>query len=631
METTVKTVQSVKKAADLEALAKLGRETLESLKPKVMVGMASCGIAAGAEEVYKALLHEAQDQSFEVTKTGCLGFCQVEPLVSVSLPKQGTVILKKVTAQGAAEIAKALKAGNLPAKDTLCTLNGTPRISGESGKGAVPSYEELGFFKKQKKIALRNCGFINPDSIAEYAARGGYKALLKALTSMKPQEVIDTVKKAGLRGRGGAGFPTGVKWEITAKQPEKEKFIICNADEGDPGAYMDRSILEGDPHSVLEGMLLGAYAMGASQGVVYVRDEYPQAIEKLEKALSDARAAGLLGKNIAGSKFSFDLRIVRGGGAFVCGEETALIASVMGQPGEPSQRPPFPAQSGLWGKPTNINNVETWANVPYIIQNGAESFNSLGTKTSKGTKVFSLVGKISNTGLIEVPMGLTLRETVFEIGGGVLNGKKFKAVQTGGPSGGCLPENLLDLPVDYEQLNSAGTIMGSGGMIVMDEETCMVDVARYFLDFLKEESCGKCTPCREGISKMLDILNKICEGKGTEKDLALLEETAQAVKDFSLCGLGQTAPNPVLTTLRYFRKEYESHIKDHRCPAGVCKNLVTYRIDAEKCTGCTLCVSVCPSNSISGEKKKPHKIDLSTCIKCAACYEVCNFGAIIRE
>ena len=430
-----------------------------------MVGMASCGLAAGAGEVYEAFLERAPKDALIVAQTGCIGFCQAEPLVTVAIPKKGEILLHKVTPEMVPGIISSISNGEFPKDSVLCSLNGKGSSAGHK------SYSELGFFKKQKKIALRNCGYIDPESLAEYAARGGYKALVEVLTGKKPSQVIETVKKSGLRGRGGAGFPTGVKWEITAAQKAEEKFIICNADEGDPGAYMDRSILEGDPHSLLEGMMIGAYAMGANQGVIYVRDEYPEAIAKLEKAMADARAAGLLGKNIAGSKFSFDLRIVRGGGAFVCGEETALIASIMGLPGEPSQRPPFPAQSGVWGKPTNINNVETWANVPYIMLNGAESFSSLGTKTSKGTKVFSLVGKIANTGLIEVPMGITLRETVYEIGGGVLDGKKFKAVQTGGPSGGCLPESLLDLPVDYEQLNSAGTIMGSGGMIVMDEET----------------------------------------------------------------------------------------------------------------------------------------------------------------
>jgi NADH-quinone oxidoreductase subunit F len=428
-----------------------------------------------------------------------------------------------------------------------------------------------------------------------------------------------------------AGFPAGLKWEATASQPQEEKFIVCNADEGDPGAYMDRSILEGDPHAVLEGMIIGAYAIGASQGVIYVRDEYPEAIRKFEKAAADATEAGLLGRDVLGTGFNFGIRVARGGGAFVCGEETALMASLEGRPGEPRQRPPFPAERGLWGRPTNINNVETWANVPRIVLHGPEEFSSLGTESSKGTKVFSLVGKVENTGLIEVPMGLSLREIIFDIGGGVAGGKRFKGVQTGGPSGGCLPESLIDLPVDYERLTSAGTIMGSGGMIVMDENTCMVDVARYFLDFLKEESCGKCTPCREGIGHMLSILQDICEGRGSEEDLSTLAETAQAVKDFSLCGLGQTAPNPVLSTLRYFADEYLSHIRDRRCPAGVCKTLITFTIDPEKCTGCMACAKVCPSAAISGERKKAHTVDQSRCIKCSACYEACNFEAVRRR
>ncbi len=626
MEAANKTTPAVKFATELERLARQGKESLVPRIPKVSVGMASCGLAAGADKVYEAFEKRYwRDASFILGKTGCIGFCQKEPLVTVSIPDTGVVLLQKVTPDWSARIADAFSGGGVPPSLVLCRLDEEAEEEESLGLGGMD------FFRKQKKIALRNCGIIDPENIAEYAATGGYLALIEALHKHTPADILELVGISGLRGRGGAGFPTAEKWKITAAQKSEEKFIICNADEGDPGAYMDRSILEGDPHCVLEGMILGAYAIGAQQGIVYVRDEYPHAISKLEKAVNDARAAGFLGKHIAGSDFSFDIIVVRGGGAFVCGEETALIASIMGLPGEPKQRPPFPAQSGVWGKPTNINNVETWANIPHIVRNGPEEFASLGTETSKGTKVFSLVGKVTNTGLIEVPMGLSLRDIVFEVGGGVLNGKQFKAVQTGGPSGGCLPESLLDLPVDYEQLNTAGTIMGSGGMIVMDEDTCMVDVARYFLDFLKEESCGKCTPCREGIGQMLDILNGICEGSGTEEDLDLLVETSQAVMDFSQCGLGQTAPNPVLTTLRYFRDEYLSHIKRKSCPAGVCKNLVTYRIDEQLCIGDGLCEMVCPSKSIAGERKKPHTIDTFSCIKCAACYEVCTRGAVKRE
>ncbi len=568
MERTYTEGMQVRTHDDLTRMAEKGNLTLASEVPKIMVGMASCGLAAGADTVFKSFNNAANDHEFLLSRTGCIGFCQMEPLVGVSVPGKGMVLLHSVSPDMTSSIVDALASGALPSKQVLCSLDE------QAASPEYPPLDKLDFFSKQKKITLRNCGYIDPESIAEYAASGGYQALLAALTQSKRVDVLKTIERSGLRGRGGAGFPTAEKWRITMEQESEEKFIICNADEGDPGAYMDRSILEGDPHSVVEGMIIGAYVIGSRQGIVYIRDEYPQAIAKLERAITDARLAGLLGRNIAGTDFSFDLSIVRGGGAFVCGEETALIASIMGMPGEPSQRPPFPAESGVWGKPTNINNVETWANVPYILANGHKEFASLGTDTSKGTKVFSLVGKIANTGLIEVPMGLTLREAVFEIGGGVLNRKQFKAVQTGGPSGGCLPESLLDLPVDYEQLNSAGTIMGSGGMIVMDEETCMVDVARYFLDFLKEESCGKCTPCREGISQMLDILNRMCDGEGSESDLELLKETAQAVKDFSQCGLGQTAANPVLSTLRHFRHEYEAHIRDSYCEAGVCVSLV---------------------------------------------------------
>jgi NADP-reducing hydrogenase subunit HndC len=620
------TDNKVRTTADLRRLKQIGESSLNPEVPKVSVGMATCGLATGSADVYESFRKEATSGGLEViiARTGCIGFCQMEPIVSLKLPGKGGLLLKKMTSRRVPRVLDALQGGEFPRKAVLCTLSGNAEMNG------FPSYQELGFYRKQVKVALRNCGLIDPENLAEYVATDGYQALFKAVTSMKPAAVISAVKRSGLRGRGGAGFPTGRKWETTASQSPEEKFIICNADEGDPGAYMDRSILEGDPHAVLEGMIIGAYAMGASQGFIYIRDEYPEAIRKFEKAIADATTAGLLGRDILASGLNFIVRVVRGGGAFVCGEETALLASLEGLAGEPQQRPPFPAQKGLWGRPTNINNVETWANVPRIILEGPQKFSQMGTESSKGTKVFSLVGKVANTGLIEVPMGLTLREIIFEIGGGVPGNKRFKAVQTGGPSGGCLPENLIDLPVDYEQLTSAGTIMGSGGLIVMDEQTCMVDVARYFLDFLKEESCGKCTPCREGIEQMLFILNTICDGRGNEKDLKLLEELAQTVQDFSLCGLGQTAPNPVLTTLRYFKDEYLSHIRDHKCPAGVCKALVTFTIDPDACTGCAACMEMCPSGAISGEKKKTHVIDQASCIKCNACYEVCKFAAVQR-
>ncbi|MCP2619579.1 NADH-quinone oxidoreductase subunit NuoF [Candidatus Aminicenantes bacterium AC-335-K20] len=485
------------------------------------------------------------------------------------------------------------------------------------------------FYQKQKRLLLENNLFIDPNKIEDYIAVGGYTALSKVLTELSPEQVIEIIKKSGLRGRGGAGFPTGKKWEITKKAKIKEKYIICNADEGDPGAYMDRSLLEGNPHSVIEGMIIGAYAIGASKGYIYVRDEYPLAVKNVTRAIQQARDYGFLGKNILGSGFDFDIEIYKGAGAFVCGEETALIASIEGRRGVPRQRPPYPAQKGLFGKPTNINNVETWANVPMIINKGPEWYSKIGTNGSKGTKIFSLVGKINNTGLVEVPMGMTLREIIYEIGGGIPGGKEFKAVQTGGPSGGCIPKQLLDLPIDFESLTEAGSMMGSGGMIVMDENTCIVDVAKYFLDFLRYESCGKCLSCREGTQRMWEIVDRITKGEGKEEDLELLEELAIVVKDASMCGLGQTAPNPVLSTLRYFRHEYEAHIKEKKCPAGVCKDLIRYFILEEKCTGCLACLKVCPQEAISGELKKPHVIDQSKCIKCGACMEACRFDAIV--
>jgi len=495
----------------------------------------------------------------------------------------------------------------------------------------IPKMKDIPFFQNQRLIALRNRGLIDPDKIEEYIARDGYKALSKVLTSMTPEEVIQELKDSGLRGRGGAGFPTGVKWELCRKAAETPKYIICNADEGDPGAFMDRSIIEADPFSILEGMAIGAYAMGGTDGYIYIRVEYPLAIERMITAIEQAREYGLLGEDIFGLGFSFDVKVFQGAGAFVCGEETSLIHSIEGRPAEPRIRPPFPAQSGLWGKPTNINNVETWANVPVIINWGAKWFAKIGTETSKGTKVFSLAGNINNAGLVEVPMGITLREIVYDIGGGIPKGKQLKAVQTGGPSGGFIPTSLLDLPVDYERLQEAGAIMGSGGMIVVDEETCMVDVAGYFLDFLRSESCGKCTTCREGVAAMRDILTDISSGKGDLGQLQLLEDLGEAVRDASLCALGGTAPNCVLSTLRYFRDEYEAHINDKKCPAGVCRELIRYRIDAEKCKGCMLCSKYCPEEAIAGETKEAHIIDEEKCIKCGACREACKFEAVVVE
>jgi NADH:ubiquinone oxidoreductase subunit F (NADH-binding) len=494
---------------------------------------------------------------------------------------------------------------------------------------SLATYKCLSFYKKQQRIALRNCGYIDPENIAEYVAKGGYFSLAQVLNGNNPGKVISQIKKSKLRGRGGAGFLTGVKWEVCREAGGEEKYLICNADEGDPGAYMDRSILEGDPHTIIEGMLIGGFAVGARKGFIYVRAEYPLAIERLECALKQARAEGLLGNDILGSGFDFEIEISRGAGAFVCGEETALIQSIEGNWGEPKPRPPFPAISGLWGMPTVINNVETWANVPPIISKGPKWFSGIGTSKSKGTKVFSLVGKVNNIGLVEVPMGVTLKEIIYEIGGGIPNGRQFKAVQTGGPSGGCIPKELINLPVDFDQLKKAGSIMGSGGMIVMDDRTCMVDVAKYFLSFLEDESCGKCVPCRVGIRRMRELLEDISSGKGRPGDIDYLQQMAEVVKDGALCGLGKTAPNPVLATLRYFRDEYESHIKDKRCPAGVCKPLITYSIDADKCTGCGACLRACPQEAVSGKKKKLHRILIDKCIKCGACFEVCKFDAIV--
>jgi len=629
---------------DLERWKQEGLEAISPKKRKVTVGMATCGLASGAKAVFDALTEEFGKTSEDiiVAKTGCLGFCQMEPIVEVFSPGQPRLLYKQVTADKAAEIVAEIISGKPKKENILCrtrhgdcqgasAMNGRQRESKTAATKGIPRIEDIPFYGKQEKIALSRCGCIDPESLSEYIATGGYFTLWKVLASMKPDEVIAEVERSGLRGRGGAGFPTGRKWQLTRKAAGNEKYIVCNADEGDPGAYMDRSLLEGDPFAILEGMTIGAYAIGAQRGFIYVRDEYPLAVENLNTAVARARALGLLGQNIMGTGFSFDVRLIRGGGAFVCGEETALIASIEGRPGEPKQRPPYPAEKGLWGKPTNINNVETWANVPWIISHGADAYRSIGTESSKGTKVFSIVGKINNTGLIEVPMGLTLREIVHEIGGGIPGGKKFKAVQTGGPSGGCIPESLLDLPVDYESLTQAGAIMGSGGMIVMDEDTCMVDVARYFLDFLKEESCGKCAPCREGIDRALEILERICHGKGKESDIDMLEGIAQMMKGFALCALGTTAPNPLLSTIRYFRDEYEAHIRDGRCPAGVCRDLIVYRINAEKCTGCMLCAKICPQGVISGERKQVHVIDESRCIKCGMCFEVCKQDAIEKE
>jgi NADH-quinone oxidoreductase subunit F len=581
----------------------------------------SSGEESCLDALRKSLDKYALQDVVKVVETGCMGMCDAGPLMI--LYPEGVFYQKLKPADMELIVSEHLLKGRIV--ESKLFENPTSKVK------ITSAYDDHPFFTKQVKIATRNMGIINPMSIEEYIAHDGYFALQRVLQEMTPAQVIDMVKRSGLRGRGGAGFPTGLKWELTAKVPGDEKYILCNADEGDPGAFMDRSILEGDPHSVLEAMVIAGYAVGAQKGYIYIRAEYPLAIERLKEGIAQAKELGLFGENIMGSGFSFDLEIRMGAGAFVCGEETALIESVEGKRGQPRVKPPFPAVKGVWGKPTLNNNVETYANIPPIIVKGPEWFASFGTEKSRGTKVFCLAGKVKNTGLVEVPIGITLREIVYDIGGGIPDNKAFKAVQTGGPSGGCIPAQFLDMSIDYESLKTIGTMMGSGGMIFMDEDTCMVDVAKFFLQFSVDESCGKCTPCREGNRVMFEILDRITRGEGEEGDIERLETLGKAIIDSSLCGLGQSSPQPVLSTIKYFRDEYEAHIRDKQCPAKVCRPLIKYQVDEKKCVGCTACAKVCPVSAISGSIKKPHSIDPEICTRCGSCIRVCRFGAISKE
>ena len=580
---------------------------------KIVVGEGSCGIAAGAEKVRQALLKQDLNGA-TLTIAGCIGMCYLEPIVDIYEDGQEVKRLVRVTEKDAEKISEYAKTGD---ESVISSL--------------LVSDEDKEFLNKQTRIALRRCGIINPDEIEDFVNADGYTAIKKVLNEMTPEDVIEVIKTSGLAGRGGAGFPTWFKWNAARQSEGDEKYLICNADEGDPGAFMDRAVIESDPHTLIEGMLIGAYAIGAKNAVVYVRAEYPLAIKRLERAIEQATAAGYLGDNILGTDFSCKMTIKAGAGAFVCGEETALIESLEGHRGMPRLKPPFPAQSGYWRKPSNINNVETFANVSWIINNGGEAFAAMGTEGSKGTKVFAVTGKVKRSGLVEIPMGKTLRDVIFDIGGGMKGDKAFKAVQMGGPSGGCIPAELIDTVIDYKALGATGAIMGSGGMVVMDEGTCMVGMAKFFLDFTAKESCGKCIHCRIGTKRMLEILTRITEGNGQPGDVELLEELCYGIKDGALCGLGQTAPNPVLTTIKYFRNEYDAHINDKKCPAGECSSLIEYSIDKDKCKGCTLCARNCPVGAISGEVKSAHTIDVNKCIKCGKCIATCRFGAVVRK
>ena len=596
-----------------------------SENPHILIGTATCGLAAGALDVLEAIKEQLTRSAIEVaiTEVGCIGTCYAEPIINIIKPGRPHIYYGSLTPETAAQIIEDYLVNDNPRPDLAMGTDGEDEIEN------IPRFFELPMLKPQVRVALRNCGLIDPENINHYIANGGYSGLNKTLT-MTPEAVIAEIKKSGLRGRGGAGFPTGLKWEFCQQAPGEIKYVICNADEGDPGAFMDRSLLESDPNAVLEGILIGAYAIGATEGYIYIRAEYPLAIKRLKTTLQQMADYGLIGDKILGSDFSFHIKIKQGAGAFVCGEETALMRSIEGKRGMPSSRPPFPAQSGLWGKPTNINNVETWSNVSAIMQRSGDWYASYGSEKSKGTKTFALAGKINRTGLIEVPMGTPLSEIIFDIGGGIIGDKEFKAVQTGGPSGGCLPASLLHLPVDYQSLTEAGSIMGSGGMVVADEETCMVDLARFFLSFVQDESCGKCVPCRVGTRQMLNMLEHITRGEGQPGDIERLEKLAHLIKATSLCGLGQTAPNPVLTTIRYFRDEYEAHINEKRCPALSCSTLISYYILPDKCQGCGICLRNCPVDAIIGDKRMVHIIDQEKCIKCGTCLDVCpeRFSAV---
>ncbi|WP_455392844.1 NADH-ubiquinone oxidoreductase-F iron-sulfur binding region domain-containing protein [[Eubacterium] cellulosolvens] len=617
-------MSKLKNLKELDSLRSSITKSKDPNKVTILISTkATCCQLQGSNEVSKALSAEIEKNKLsnkvEIITTGCLGFCELEPIIII---KPKGILYKNVKVDDIPEIVKNTIVNGKVIERLLY-------IDPVKNK-KVKLEQDLPFYKYQNRIILGNNSKLDPENIEDYIGIGGYSALTRALTKMHPDKIIDEITHSGLRGRGGAGFPTGRKWASCRRAEANDgiKYVICNADEGDPGAYMDRSLLESNPHSVLEGMIIGAYAIGAHHGYIYIRTEYELAVNTLKNAIKQAEEYGLLGKNILGSGFDFTIKLSRGGGAFVCGESTALMASIEGKPGEPRAKHIHTTERGLWDRPSNLNNVETWANVPLIINKGADWYAKIGMHQSKGTKIFSLVGKINNTGLVEVPMGTTLKDIIFKIGGGISKDKKFKAVQTGGPSGGCIPEQFLDLPVDYEELSKAGSMMGSGGMIVMDENTCMVDVAKYFLNFLKDESCGKCIPCREGIAQMHAILTDICNGSGRDGDIELLEELGEVVKGTSLCQLGGSAPNPVLSTLKYFKEEYEAHIKEKRCPGGVCKALITYQIDPELCTGCHACFKQCPQNAITGEKKKPHSIDIEKCIRCGVCHEVCKFDAI---